>query len=295
MGIRPAVLIVIALLLLPGSGAFAAAKPRCLDCHPVHYAERGGCAYCHKGDEKAKRAEIAHLGLYRAGYSYFRMKESPPVRRGVKLLEDSGCRRCHVSGGKGIRLSSDLDALPFRSAPGRISEAIRTPAWYMPDFRFGEDAIDDLVNTILAASAETGKPAGETPVKVHFEEKGAEDAFSRLCGPCHKALTARHGGQGKGNIGPNLSALFSAEYPKTRSGDKPWSPERLRAWVTNPRKERPAALMPPVRVDEKDFLRIVERLQVPPERVLPAYSHGFTIELKKQGAFSAVQSTREVP
>ncbi|MBE0603077.1 MAG: hypothetical protein IH611_05545, partial [Deltaproteobacteria bacterium] len=74
---------------------------------------------------------------------------------------------------------------------------------------------------------------------------------------------------GKGNIGPNLSALFSAEYPKGGRGEKPWTPERLRAWVANPRKEWPAALMPPVRVDEKDFPRITGRLQVPPDRIVP--------------------------
>ena len=217
MGIHPALLTAVAFLLLQGPGALAAAKPGCLDCHPVHFAERGGCVYCHKGDEKAKRAEIAHLGLYRAGYSYFRMEESPTLRRGVKLLGIPGAGDATYPAGKGNRLSSDLDALPFRSTPERISEAIRSPAWYMPDFRFGEDAIDGLVNAVLAASTNTGKPAGETPVKVHFEEKGAEDAFSRQRGPCHKALTARHGGLGKGTIGPNLSALFSAEYPKLRA------------------------------------------------------------------------------
>lgn len=269
MAIRAALLTAVAILLFPGGGASAAARPGCLACHPVHYAERGGCAHCHRGDETAKRAEIAHLGLYPGRLSWFRMGESAPVRGGEKLLADSGCRRCHVSGGKGIRLSSDLDALPFRSAPERISEAIRSPAWYMPDFRFGEGQVDALVNAILAASAGTGKPAGETPVKVHFEEKGDEDAFSRRCGPCHKALTALHGGLGKGSVGPNLSALFTGEYPKARRGDRPWTAARLKGWVENPRGERPAALMPPVRVDGKDFPRIAERLEVPPERVVP--------------------------
>jgi len=215
------------------------------------------------GNERAARAEIAHLGRYPAKYSHFRMTESPVVRRGEKVMVTSGCRRCHVSGGKGNRLSSDLDALPFRSPPERIAEAIRLPAYYMPDFRFGEDAIDGLVNAILAASAKTGRPAGETPVKVHFEEKGGEDAFSRHCGACHKALTARHGGLGKGTAGPNLSALFSVEYPKAGREGKPWTAKRLRAWVANPRKERPAALMPPVRLKEDELLQIVERLQVP--------------------------------
>ncbi|MEW6721442.1 MAG: selenite/tellurite reduction operon c-type cytochrome lipoprotein ExtS [Thermodesulfobacteriota bacterium] len=267
MGIRAAHLTAAVLFLLPGTGAFAAARSGCLDCHPVHYAESGACTYCHGGDGKAKRETIAHLGLHPAKYSYFRMEESPPVRRGLKLLETSGCRRCHVSGGKGIRLSADLDSLMYRSDPERIAEAIRSPAWYMPDFRFGEEAIDGMVNAILSASARTGKPAGETPVKVHFEDKGAEDVFSRHCGPCHKALTARHGGLGKGNIGPNLSALFTAEYPKTARGKKPWTPERLRAWIANPRKERPAALMPPVRSGEKDFLQIVERLRIDRDRI----------------------------
>ncbi len=263
MGIRASLLIAAAFLFFTGSPAHAAGSG-CLACHPVHYAERGGCAFCHKGDEKAKRAEIAHLGLYPARYSHFRMPESPPVKRGGKLLETYGCRRCHVSGGKGIRLSTDLDTLPFRSTPGRIAAAIRSPAWYMPDFLFGEEAIDDLVNAVLAASGKTGEPGEETPVKVHFEEKAGTDPFSARCGPCHKALTARHGGLGKGDVGPNLSALFSPEYPKAGRGENLWTAKRLRAWVDNPRKERPVALMPPVRPEEEEFRRIVERLEVPP-------------------------------
>ena len=266
MGIRRPLLIVIAaLLLLPAASVALSAEPGCLRCHPAHYEEKGRCSHCHKGNESGRRAAIAHLGLYPARYSYFRMEESSAVRRGGKLPGDFGCRRCHVSGEKGNRLSSDLDTLPFRSSPERIAEAIRVPAYYMPDFRFSEEQIAAVVNAILAASGKKGKPAGETPVRVHFEEDGGEDVFSRRCGPCHKALSARYGGMGKGNIGPNLSALFSAEYPKPDRKGKTWSPERLRAWIANPRKERPAARMPPVPLKEEDFLRAAERLEIPPE------------------------------
>ncbi len=255
-----------ALLLLPAVSVAPAADPGCLRCHPAHYEGKGRCSHCHGGNERGKRSAIAHLGLVPARYSYFRMEESTAVRRGGELLGDFGCRRCHVSGEKGNRLSSDLDTLPFRSSPERIAEAIRVPAYYMPDFRFGEEQIAALVNAILAASGKMGKPAGETPVRVHFEEDGGEDVFSRRCGPCHKALSAGYGGLGKGNIGPNLSALFSPEYPRPGSKGKTWSPERLRAWIANPRRERPAARMPPVHLNEEDFLRAAERLKIPPEQ-----------------------------
>jgi len=258
-------IVIAALLFLPAASVALSAEPGCLRCHPAHYEEKGRCSHCHKGNESGRRAAIAHLGLYPARYSYFRMEESAVLRRGGKLPGDFGCRRCHVSGEKGNRLSSDLDTLPFRSSPERIAEAIRVPAYYMPDFRFSEEQIAAVVNAILAASGKKGKPAGETPVRVHFEEDGGEDVFSRRCGPCHKALSARYGGMGKGNIGPNLSALFSAEYPKPDRKGKTWSPERLRAWIANPRKERPAARMPPVPLKEEDFLRAAERLEIPPE------------------------------
>jgi len=252
-----------ALLLLPAASVAPAADPGCLRCHPAHYEGKGRCSRCHGGNESGKRSAIAHLGLVPARYSYFRMEESTAVRRGGELLGDFGCRRCHVSGEKGNRLSSDLDTLPFRSSPERIADAIRAPACYMPDFRFGEEQIAALVNAILAASGKKGKPAGETPVRVHFEEDGGEEVFSRRCGPCHKALTAGHGGMGKGNIGPNLSGLFSPEYPKTDAQGKPWSVERLRVWTANPRKERPAARMPPVGLEKGEFPRVLERLRIP--------------------------------
>jgi cytochrome c2 len=202
------------------------------------------------------------------------MEESAAVRKGGQLFGILGCRRCHVSGGKGNRLSSDLDTLPFRSPPERIAEAIRLPAYYMPDFRLGEDGIAHLVNAILAASSKREHAAGETPVRVHFEEEGGEDVFARHCGPCHKALSARHGGLGKGIAGPNLSALFSPHYPKTGPGGKPWTVERLRAWIANPRNQRPSARMPPLRLKEEELLRIVERLDVPRLRSHPLRGSG---------------------
>ncbi len=202
------------------------------------------------------------------------MEESAVVREGGEHFAALGCRRCHVSGGKGNRLSSDLDTLPFRSTPERIAEAIRLPAYYMPDFRLGEDGITRLVNAILAASSKREPAGGETPVRVHFEEEGGEDVFAMHCGTCHKALTARHGGLGKGIAGPNLSALFSPHYPKTGPGGKPWTVERLRGWIANPRKERPSARMPPVRLKEEEFRGIVDRLYVPYPRSSPLRGFG---------------------
>ncbi len=134
----------------------------------------------------------------------------------------------------------------------------------MPDFRLGEEHIDCLVNAILAASAKGKKTAGETPARVHFREEAEEDVFAGHCGPCHKALTDRHGGLGQGNAGPNVSALFSPRYPKSPSGGKPWTAAKLRKWIANPRKERPAARMPPLSLKEEEFLQVVERLQVGP-------------------------------
>lgn len=232
--------------LLP---AAVPAAPRCIACHPVHYAERGPCTDCHRGDGRTDRRNIAHRDLIPAAYSWFALPDSAVVRRGGDRIEASSCRRCHTWRGDGNGLAANLDDLLAVSAPRKIHDAIRTPAAYMPDFGFEETQIREIVNAILAAGARRGTPAGlEIPVVVHFEDPDdrTDLLFPKACGPCHRILSDAGGGLGSGAIGPNLSGLLTRHYPKTFGGRETWTPERLKRWLKNPRSVKPAASMPPV-------------------------------------------------
>ncbi len=234
--------------LLP---AAALAAPRCLTCHPVHYADKGPCTACHRGDERTDRRNIAHRGLIPAAYAWFALPGSPVVLRGIDRIEASACTRCHTWRGDGNGLAANLDDLLAVSTPGKIHDAILAPAAYMPDFGFDETQVREIVNAILAAGARRGAPAGaEIPVVVHFEDPDdrTDLVFPKACGPCHRILSHSSGGLGTGAIGPNLSGLLTRHYPKTFAGSEAWTPEKLTKWLKNPRSVKPAASMPPVSV-----------------------------------------------
>jgi len=151
--------------------------------------------------------------------------------------------------GEGNALAANLDDMLAVSPPRKIHDSIRTPAVFMPDFGFEESRIRDIVNAILAAGARRKRTGGaEVPVVVHFEDAdyGKGLLFSRICGPCHRILSDAGGGLGGGAIGPNLSGLLTPHYPKTFAGRERWTPDRLKAWLTNPRSVKPAAQMPPI-------------------------------------------------
>jgi cytochrome c2 len=103
---------------------------------------------------------------------------------------------------------------------------------FTPDFYFKDAHIMEIVNAIQAEGARTEPEGGEIPLVIHFEdEKEAEESvFVKHCGFCHSMLTTWFGGLGKGNIGPNLSGLFSEYYPKTYGNKKQWSSEPLKKW-----------------------------------------------------------------
>ncbi len=180
------------------------------------------------------------------------------VKLGRALVKTSGCRRCHVIGVKGNRLATNLDRVLGSARPHKLFDAIKTPVLFMPNFCFKEMHIIELVNAILAARTEPED--GEIPLVIHFENenKPKENAFVKYCGYCHKALTARFGGLGEGDIGPNLSGLFSEYYPNTYDDKEQWSPKSLKKWLENPRKVRKNAQMAPVKLTSDEFSGLLE-------------------------------------
>lgn len=266
MVFRLALLILAA--LLAGSPAAGAASSRCLDCHPVHYATRGDCASCHRGDPRSNRAEIAHHGFIPAAYARFSVPGSPVTTAGRRLLDQLACRRCHVIGGEGNRLAGPLDPQLATADPLELREAILRPVLFMPDFRLTDPQLVELVNALLSYRAGPDEEMQEVPLVVHFEpENGRENPFDKHCGACHRVLTAKHGGLGGGAIGPNLSGLLSPFYPPNFKDQQPWTAEHLKSWLDNPRKIRPVARMRPVRLQDEEF-RALRELLWEPERVV---------------------------
>lgn len=254
-------LILLLLLLLP---VLAAAQGSCLKCHPPHYDEAGSCTFCHRGDPRTDRPGLAHHDLIAGRFSWFALPASPVTQSGIKLLEQAGCRRCHRTGDKGNTLASDLDRLLPAARPQETLHSIRRPVLFMPDFAFPEATAVSLVNALFAHSAQAEKPAGETPLVVHFEGVArAENAFDKHCGGCHRLLTRRWGGLGSGLVGPNLSGLTSEFYPVPFREGEPWNAERLKKWLENPRAVRPQTRMRPQVLEPAELTKVLE-IAAPP-------------------------------
>jgi cytochrome c2 len=258
---RTVLILLVALILLPGA-AEAARQSACLACHRPHHAGRGSCVGCHRGNDRTERKKIAHNDLIAGRFAHFTLKGSPVVARGEKLMDLLACRRCHISTGRGNRLAANLDRLAPGSAQG-IFDAIRAPVLFMPNFHCDDGQISTLVNAILAGGESAEVKVGETAQVVHFEDgkQRRENSFARQCGPCHKALSERFGGVGHGDMGPNLSGLFSAAYPGTYRDGEPWTTDKLGKWLENPRAIRANARMQPLRLTAGEFEQLAETLR----------------------------------
>ena len=259
---RTVLILLVALLFLPAA-AESAWRSACLACHRPHHAGRGSCVGCHRGNDRTERKKIAHNDLIAGRFAHFTIKGSPVVARGEKLMDVLACRRCHISAGKGNRLAANLDRLVPGSAPQGIFDAIRSPVLFMPNFHCDDRQIGTLVNAILAGGESAGVKVGETAQVVHFEDgkQGRENSFAKQCGPCHKSLSERFGGVGHGDTGPNLSGLLTAAYPRTYRDGEPWTTDKLRKWLENPRAIRTNARMQPVRLTAGEFAQLVETLR----------------------------------
>ncbi len=259
------VLICILAAVLHCSPACAAqSRQLCLGCHPAHYAERGACTVCHRGNPASGRRNIAHQQLIAGRYAAFTLGNSPSLRAGERLIDQFACRRCHVVGGRGNRLAADLDRSVVRRTPEATAESISHPVQTMPDFHVSQQQTVLLVNALLSASGRTPAGLNDQRQVVHFDRAAtaAKDVFSTRCGPCHRALTARLGGLGEGAAGPNLSGLLSPYYPGTFRGRERWTERNLELWIRNPRDSRPLSMMQPVRLTEVEFRGLVDILKV---------------------------------
>lgn len=255
-------MVFVVFLLLQGT-AIPARRSVCLACHGSHYAERGSCVGCHRGNDRTDRKEIAHHELIAGRFAHFTIRGSQVVERGKKLVEVLACRRCHMFGGKGNRLATNLARLAANTAPQDIFDSIKSPVLFMPNFHCDDIQIAALVNAILAGLEPAGAKVGETAQVIHFENEmqSRENIFVKQCGPCHKSLSERFGGLGNGDVGPNLSGIFSEFYPRTYLDAEPWTPEKLKKWLENPRRVRANARMKPLHLTADEFGQLLETLR----------------------------------
>lgn len=261
MGLRASVLTTV-LLLIWLCSAQAAPRNLCLDCHPAHYTEQGSCRYCHRGNPQTRRKELAHGNLIKGQQASFTNPRSASLVAGKKLADQTACRRCHTLAASGNRLASNLDNLLWTTKPELIRKAVVEPAQQMPDFHFSAPDLDRLITAILAGGLQVGKATREPPLLVHFSnlQTGQQTLFTRQCGGCHKLLSKRDGGLGRGIDGPNLSGLLTRFYPPTFENGSSWSEERLKRWLKNPRAIRPQTLMRPVPLNDEEWRQLLQSL-----------------------------------
>ena len=159
----------------------------------------------------------------------------------------------------GNRLASDLDASLDNTLPGDLAHAIQYPAVYMPNFYFNESEIVKLVNAILGSSAVWGPESTDTPKIVYFEKskENRDNTFNKHCGSCHRVLTQQLGGLGQGDIGPNLSGIFSRFYFNNFNDGKSWTADRLKQWLKNPRDVKPHAQMLPIKLTKDELSHLI--------------------------------------
>lgn len=287
MARRKLVLYLVGGLLLCGllPSAVCAADNSCLVCHQPHLADNSDCTLCHGGNPRSTRQDIAHDRMIPARLAYFRQAEHPVVVRGGQLLQQLGCRRCHLIGGQGNRLATDLDHLPPRVTAVDLEQAIDRPALFMPQFPLTKSDLAALVNALLAERSKASPVTGQQPRVVHFTplDTPTPRVFTRQCGSCHQLLSAVWGVLGEGRVAPNLSGLLTPFYPTPLRDQEPWSANKLKRWLDNPRQFRPTAKMPPRPQTLDDWEKLVLELVLPPARQIGAQTGQSTLKNHADG------------
>ena len=226
----------------------------CVKCHdmPEHYVNNGSsCTDCHSGIGNTTRQEIAHYRIIRGIYSYYSLGNNKHTQEGARIIERFSCRRCHVINNDGSNLASNLDMSVKRLISEEIADAIKMPNLQMPDFRLPQSGIDCLVNALLQYSRIN--PASNMVEIVQLGENKEAELFQVKCGGCHIMLS-RNGTLGKRQLAPFLSGINKKYYPKV--DNRAWSRVMLSDWLDNPRKIKPFAVMPVIKlnVEEKETL-----------------------------------------
>ncbi|MDY6821618.1 MAG: selenite/tellurite reduction operon c-type cytochrome lipoprotein ExtS [Deferribacterota bacterium] len=234
----------------------------CISCHNNinHFASKGDCTLCHRGNKYTKRKDIAHTKIIKGKFAYFLMDKSYPVFKGNTIIKNAGCRRCHTIKNKGNNIAANLDISLREKEIKEILNSIKEPNTFMPKFYFRDKEATYIINALLNGSF-YGDGVKLSYLIVHFEENSIKsNPFNENCGSCHKVISKKSGPTGEGDIGPNLSGLFTKYFNNTIEIKK-WNNKDLRRWIKNPRKLKDNALMPPIDINEGRVDEILEILK----------------------------------
>ncbi|MCD6525574.1 MAG: cytochrome c [Desulfuromonas sp.] len=264
-------LVFLTIVLGGPSAVFTQDLNTCLRCHEQCHgldllaashddvAMPSNCTTCHRGNDQTTRKELAHHFLIGARYAWYRIAQSEAVVDGKKRIEQLACRRCHIQLKQGNLLAINLDMLMAIRSVEELEQALRVPAFYMPDFSLAEDDLRLLVTQILAGGVDAETMNVAQPVVVHFEDEAdLEHLFEKNCGSCHRVLTRHLGGLGQGTIAPNLSGLLTRFYPENFKDQQLWNGEGLTKWIKNPRSIRRLTRMPPLRLNDQQIKQLME-------------------------------------
>lgn len=231
----------------------------CIKCHTPHYEKVADCQTCHRGISLTSRKDIAHFNLITSEFADFITDENS-LGTSRKITEDAGCRRCHLLESSGNSLARNLHSSGEKSTGEYIFKMIKEPNEYMPNFQFDNGTITKIAKLILLDGATREKNRSLSyPV---FLDSDVKNVFGEKCGNCHKALLRNTGPAGNGNIGPNLSGIFTAYYKaNVLKNDEKFSEDILRKWLKNPRAIFKNTLMPNISLSDKELNDLIQNLK----------------------------------
>lgn len=237
----------------------AFAEEMCSTCHTdkIHYTSIGPCTLCHRGNGSTSRVTLAHENILNRKYAFFLMKDNWHVFKGNLLIKDAACRRCHTIGNSGNTLAANLNMSTQEKDIKTLTDAIKNPFLYMPQFNFTDEQIIYVINGLLN-NAFYSNSTTEGYITVHFDKSGkSKNIFDRHCGKCHKVISKQTGPLGEGERAPNLSGLFTNEFRSLQEVEK-WDKSTLKKWIKNPRKIKKNALMPVIKLKSDELEDIVK-------------------------------------
>lgn len=231
----------------------------CIKCHTPHYEKVAECQTCHRGISITSRKDIAHFNLITSKFADF-ITDETSLKISREIAEKTACRRCHILEGTGNGLARDLHSTGEKSTGEYIFKMIKKPNEYMPDFQFDNTTAINLAKLILFDGITVRK--GNNLSYPVFLDSDVKNIFGEKCGGCHKAILRNIGPVGHGNIGPNLSGIFTVYYKsKVLKGDEKFNEDTLKKWLKNPRAIYKNTIMPNIPLSDRELTDLMENLK----------------------------------
>lgn len=246
------------ILFIIFSYTYSYGENKCISCHNDNICmEKGNnCTVCHRGNDKTTRLDIAHYKLIKGDYAEFNNEKSIITQKGIQLINDANCTRCHKIGNTGANYATDLNSTVKRLSTDEIIKSIQEPVINMPKFKFSKEDYRYLITGLYHYTINAEVKSITQVVRLNNKDN-ATALFNNKCGGCHKALT-NIGALGYYDSAPNLSSLKNS-YPDYLNG-KSWNKDNLKKWLLNPRSIKKNATMPKIELNEEESKKIIDLL-----------------------------------